>query len=337
MEIDISRKVSFVIKFALPAILLVIVLLNLCIWLYGQYNAYLTFYDARVAGTFLQTKTLTDGTLEKLLVKDGEDVTAGEALAQIQPNVTQDDINKLQQSVDQAQQQYDNMVSLNQQGSTRVVTQPAASAPAPAADDSQYQSALANESKMKNLYDLGAISRNEYDNAVSAAESARASMNQGGGAPAPATTTSVVSAPSGVTPDDLQMAQTRLNQAKMALEEAQKNTGLTELYASANGTAYYTDVEEGSSLSAGQNVLDIATSNYLWLEIKTTEEQANKLKEGAYAECTINGNIIGGTVAQIVAPDGDEPKYTIKIFIPSDKMGGIKPNMIATVKIPIKK
>lgn len=333
MEIDISRKVGLTIKFALPAVIFIAVLLNICIWLYGQHNAYIEFYDARVVGTFLQTKTLTDGTLEKLLVKDGEDITTGQAIAQIRPNVTQKDIDNLQQTVDQAQQQYDNMVSLSKQGSTRTITQPAVSGTS-AADDGSYQAALANESKMKNLYDLGAVSRAEYDNAAAAVESARAAMAPRPSVPA---SSSVITTPSGVTQEDLQMSQTRLNQAKMALEEAQKNTGLTELHASASGTAYYTDAQEGTSVTAGQNILNIATSNYLWLEIKTTEQQAVKLQEGSYAECKINGESIGGTVAQITPPDADEKEYTVKIFIPSDKMGGISPNMLATVKIPIKK
>lgn len=331
MEIDISRKARLMIKFALPAVLAAAVLLNLGIWLYGQNHAYLTFYDAHVVGTFLQTKTLTDGTLDKLLVNDGDAVTAGQPLAQIHPNITQDDLDKLQQAVDQAQQQYDTMANLSH-GSTRTVTSAPVSSAAP--DDSQYQAAAARADKMRNLYNIGAVSKTEYDNAQAAADAARASINTSSAASSSST---VVNVPSGVTPDDLKMAQTRLNQAKLALQEAQKSTNLTQLFAAADGTAYYTDVEEGGSIKAGQNIMNIATSNYLWLEIKTNKTQADKLQEGAYAECKIGDKVVGGTVEEIIEPSDDEPKYTIKITIPSDKMGGIKPNMISTVKIALKK
>ncbi|WP_182188366.1 HlyD family secretion protein [Pectinatus frisingensis] len=336
MEVDISHKVIPIIKFTLPIIVLIAVILNICIWLYGQYHAYITFYDVRVTGSFLQTKTLTDGTLEKLLVADGQSVTAGQPLAQIHPNITQKDIDNLQQAVDQAQQQYDNMVSLSKQTSTKTISTPQASAPA-AVDDSQYQNALAQESKMKQLYDIGAVSRSEYEQAAAAVESAKATLNPSSSSGTPSATTSVVAVPSGVTQEDIQTALTRLNQTKLALEDAQKNTDTTELYASADGTVYYTGVKEGDNISAGQNILDIATSNYIWLEAKAPEEQAVKLKEGAYAECKVNGKIIGGTVVQIIDPASDEKNYTVKIFIPSDKMNGIKPNMIATAKISIGK
>lgn len=334
MEVDVSRKIVPIIKFALPAIVLIAVILNVCIWLYGQYHSYITFYDVRVTGTFLQSKTLTDGTLEKLLVKDGQEVKAGEALAEIKPNVTQKDIDNLQQAVDQAQQQYDNMVALSQQSSARTISQPRSYQPS-AADNSQYQNAVANEDKMRKLYDLGAISKSEYDQAAAAVDSARSSLNTG--ASYSDASTSVVVTPSGVTQQDIQSAQTRLNQSKLALEEAQKNTDITQIFASANGNVYYTDVKEGDKLSAGQNILNIATSNYMWLEAKATQAQAEKIKAGAYAECKINGTLIGGTVAQIIAPSSDENSYTIKIFIPSDKMNGVKPNMITTVNISIKK
>lgn len=329
MEIDMSRKAKHIVKFALPAILLLAVVLTFFIYLYQQRHAYLNFYDAHVVGSFLQTKTMTNGTVEKILVDDGEGVTTGQTLAQIKPSITQADIDKLQQAADQAQQQYDSMLSMSQQGTTRSVPAPV---PAPSGDSSSYQSALANEEKMQNLYNIGAISRAEFDRAAAAVDNARSAMS------APATaSSSVVSVPSSVTSNDLQMAQTRLNQAKMALEEAQKDTQLTELKAAADGTAYYTNVTEGSNVTAGQNIIDIATSNYLWLEIKTGSPQAYRMQEGEYAECKIGDRIIGGTVEEILEPTDDDSNYTIKISIPSDKMGGIKPNMLATVKIAAKK
>lgn len=326
LETDISRKIAPIIKFALPMLLIIILGINFGIWAYSHYHRHISFYDVRVVGTLVNNKTLTNGTLEKVLIKDGQKVKAGQALAQIKPNVTQKDIENLQQAVQKAQEQYDNMVALSKSSTTRTVAH--SSGPS-AADYNQYQAAAAQASKMQQLYSIGAVSRAEYEAAAAAASSAQAALN------ASHTTQVVNTVPSGVTAKDIETAKTRLEQTKQALETAQKNTNLVSLEAAADGILYYTNIKIGSKITAGENIFNIGTSDSMWLEAKADKQQIVNIKKGAYADCSINGKDINGTVADIIAPAGKEKKYIIKIFIPSDKMDGIKPNMLATVNIAI--
>ncbi|WP_196594919.1 HlyD family secretion protein [Pectinatus sottacetonis] len=335
METDISRKIIPIIKFTLPVIIILAVVINFSIWLYGQYHAYASFYDVRVVGTFVHAKTLTNGKLEKILVKDGQQVKAGQVLAEIRPNVTQKDIDNLTQAFQQAQEQYKNMTALNQQTSMRTITQPERTAPSAEARNN-YDAALAHEKKMADLYSLGAVSKAEYMTAQADAATAKEALNNSGHTSyTPKVITTGTS--SGITPQDIAVAKTKMNQAKAALEEAKNNNRLIPICADTDGIVYYTNLKNNMSISAGQNLFNIGTSNYMWLEAKAVKMQTDKIQEGAYVDCIINNEHINGTVAKILPPTTIEKKYIIKIFIPSDKMKNIKPNMIATVKIATKK
>ncbi len=334
METDISRKVIPIVKYFLPAALILALLVNGAVWLYWRYNSYTILYDAKVAGSFVHVKTMTNGKLTKILVKNGQSVKAGEEIAEVNPQVTKKDLEQLQKAVEQAQSQYDQLKALNQPAaSPEVHTVQRATAPSPQAQ-AAYQAALARQQKMEELYKEGAVSRKEYDQSVAAASSARAALNT--------TTEEVVRVPaaapsvsSGVTANDLSIAAARVKQAQTALEEAQKNDGVTKIYAPVAGTIYFNNIKNGLSLKAGDDLFEIATSSDLWIDAKITSAAAGKIKQGAYAACTFDGRTVGGTVAQI-APVEKSNLMQLKITLPSADLAGLKPNMLGTVKIATK-
>ena len=108
-EIDISEKVKRAIKFGLPALLLLSVAVASIVWyaLYGTGD--LVVRDARVSSSMVGARVRVAGTVSEVLVKDGDAVKAGDVIARIKVNVTEEQLKQLQQTVELTQKNLDQL------------------------------------------------------------------------------------------------------------------------------------------------------------------------------------------------------------------------------------
>lgn len=307
MEVDITEKVKRILKFGPVALVLLAVLCALGVWAYQHSQKGLTVYDAKVASTMVGVKAKADGTVTELVVQDGDHVEAGDVIARVQVNITDEQIAQLAQNAELAKQ---NLAQI-QQGQTVTVPQ---AAPAPVVTQSSGNSqAIANArarlNRMNELYAMGAISAVKRDQAEADLAAAEAAA-----APAP-----TVSAPQAryqtmtqpANPEAVKQAELAVKQAEAALENAKQDAQATEIVAPVSGTVYLGDeVQEGAEIKAGATVASIGDASDIWVEARLSPSQKGKIRLGQFVSYTIAGKKYQGTVLDIVDP-ADAPSEQV--------------------------
>ena len=306
MEVDITEKVKKVMKFGPIALIVIAILCAGGVWAYQHSQKGLTVYDAKVASTMVGVKAKADGTITELVVQDGDHVEAGDVIAHVQAKVTDEDIAQLEQNAALAKQ------SLEQVQKGQTITMPQASAvpvptPAPVQSSGNSQAvanARARLNRMNELFQMGAVSAKQRDQAAADLEAAEASAST----PAP-----VVSAPTpsvaprtmtqAPNPEAVKQAELAVKQAEAALENAKQDAQTTDIVAPVAGTVYYAEnAQEGSDLKAGDNVASIGDDADIWVEAKLSPNQKSSIRLGQFVSYTIDGRKYQGTVIDIKDP-----------------------------------
>ena len=316
MEIDVTKKAIRFLQFSLLGLLMLAALTIGGIWLYQRSHNVVMLEDAQVKSALVPAKAKADGTIAEILVADGAHVEAGDVLAHIKVNVTDEDIAQLQQNV--------------QKGIA--VTQPVVNEAPSAAVDTE--AARARMERMNELYAMGAISAVKRDEAEAAYNAAVAS-NQ---ARAPSSSYRTVLQPA--SPEQIKQAELFLKQAEIALAKAQQDKAGTDIIAPASGTLYLAeDIAAESKVSTGQTFANIGNAKDLWIEAVLNDDQKTKVRLGQFASYRLGGRDIQGTVQDIEEPDADEGdetvsgKVRVRISVPEEAGEGIQPGMKVSVRL----
>ena len=102
-EIDISEKVKGAIKFGLPVLLALSVAVASVVWYAVYGTGDLVVRDAKVSSSMVGARVRVAGTVAEVLVQDGDVVKAGDVIARIKVNVTEEQMKQLQQTVEPSQ------------------------------------------------------------------------------------------------------------------------------------------------------------------------------------------------------------------------------------------
>lgn len=368
MEVDITKKVNYILKYGLAGLLLLAIICAGGVWFYQHHHNYMTINDAKVTSTMVGTKVRAAGHIEEILVEDGAHVEAGDVIAHIKVNVTDEQLQQLQQTVDLAKKNFEQL----QSGTT--VSQPVASAavstPVTSGGSSQAEIAQAKArlDRMNQLYEMGAISAVKRNQAESDYNAVASSAS---------TTVSVASTPSvsyqttvqPTSPEVLKQAELQVKQAEAALETAKQDSQATDVVAPVAGTVYFTDVKAGDDVKAGQTIVNIGDAGNIWLEAHVVRGQKDKARLGQFVSYTVDGHTMQGTILDIIDPqdgsaagqaddgqsaDGtssdapavaqntegaqpvvDPDRVTIKISLPGSTDFALRPGMKAVVKLSI--
>lgn len=300
LEVDITDKVKKVLKFGPVALVALAVLCALGVWAYQHSQKGLTVYDAKVASTMVSVKAKADGTITELVVNDGDHVEAGDVIARVQVNVTDEQIAQLEQNAELAKQ---NLAQV-QQGHT--VTVPQSAAPAAVPRSSGNSQAVANAraryNRMNELYEMGAVSAMQRDQAAADLSAAEAAQAPAPALSAPATSYQTMTQPAN--PEAVKQAELAVKQAEAALENAKQDAQATEIVAPVSGTVYYgEDVQEGTQFKAGATVANIGDASNIWVEARLSPSWQGKIRLGQFVNYTIEGKKYQGTVLDIIQPD----------------------------------
>ncbi len=302
-EEDITNRVSYFLKYGLIGLVIIAVVAAGGIYFWQSRHSYMSIYDAQVSSSLVGAKVQADGTITEMMVGDGDHVEAGDVIAHVQVKVTDEQIDQLQQTVELSQKNLEQL----QKGIT-VQTPSAAAAPSYSSGASsqaaqehlaQAQSRL---NRMNELYQMGAVSAMKRDEAAADVAAAQAEVSASS-APAASPAPSLHTTTQPADPKVLAQAEAQLKQAKAALENAKQASQATEIVAPVAGTVYYTDVREGTDVKAGQIIVNIGDAGNVWVEAKLDEEQAQKIRLGQFAEYTVDGHKLNGSVQDIIAPD----------------------------------
>ncbi|MGM9540850.1 HlyD family secretion protein [Anaerovibrio sp.] len=294
-EIDISDKVKKVIKFGLPVLLVMSVVVASVVW-YIMYGAGdLVVRDAKVSSSMVGARVRVSGTVSEVLVKDGDAVRAGDVIARIKVNVTEEQLRQLQQTVELSQRNLDQIKQGITVRTPRVV---AASAPA-GASSGEVERARSRMERMNQLYEMGAVSAVKRDEAVAEYQAAVAA-----GSAAAAYGSNVVydTTVQAASPEVIKKAELQLRQAQAALETAKGSAAATEITAPVDGTVYVGDLAAGMEVQAGQVIAHVGNSDSMWIEVSLKPEQQKDVRLGQMADYYVNRAKYEGLVMEITAP-----------------------------------
>lgn len=353
MEVDISKKVNYFLKYGVVALVLLAVVCAIGVWQYKHNHHDLTINDAKVSSTLVGTKVRAPGTIEELLVADGDHVEAGDVIAKIHVNVTDEQLQQLQQNVDLAKR---NLAEL-QQGTTTQQPIVSSSPSGSSVSQADVEHAAARMERMNNLYAMGAISAVKRDEAAAEYASAQAAASSSAPSSPSVSYRTVVQPPN---PEAIKNAELQVKQAEAALETAKQDSMATDVVAPVAGTVYLTDVAAGTEVKAGQTIVNIGDAGNIWLEAHVALDQKGKIRLGQFVSYTIDQHIFKGTVQDVIDPsasddnaddsssassdgntEGSKPadaaadKLTVKISLPADATASLKPGTRAVVRFSL--
>jgi membrane fusion protein (multidrug efflux system) len=267
--------------------------------------------DAQLDGDINPILPRVSGYVTDVLVRDNQELKAGDVLVKIDPS-------DLQAKVDQEQ-----AAVLNAQAAVAVAQAAVASARATASGSqakvasnqadvvaarTRAEQASSDLARYKTLVDKEEISRQQYDAARAAAESAHANADA-----ARATTDS---AKATVTSSGAQIeaatrqvaaAQASVAQHQATLEAAKLQLSYVVLKAPVGGIVSKKNVEVGQFVQAGQPLLAIVQGTDTWVSANFKETQLAKMRPGQTADIEVDaypGKVFHGRVESLAAATG---------------------------------
>ena len=304
---DISGRVKFLIRFGL--ILLLVTGGAIGYGVFEHYHAahFIQIENAKVTGTMVSVRTLVNGKADEFLFEDGDEVKAGDVIARLEVSVTEDTIQQLENTVELARANYEEL----QKGTwvkvpvirTRVVQNPGVTVRSEGS--ANLASLEERATRMKELFEMGAVSAVQRDAAVNAYEAAKSQGSY-----------ETYSAPSETYVEEIEYvdqfqatpqavlygAENAIKQAELSLNVALQEAQQTEIIAPVDGTIYYS-AEIDKDLSAGDAIAKIGDSKELWLAAEVSEDIFNKVPLGKLVSYSIDGNNLTGIVIEKISPD----------------------------------
>ena len=370
--IDISGKIKNLIRYGLILMLATAGLIG-----YGVFEHYhaakeLRISDAKVTGTMVSARTLVNGQVSEFVVEDGAEVKQGEVIAKIKVSVTEEDIQQLQNNVDSAKSNYEELqkgkwvtvpVKRMRAVQTPITTQRRVQTSGGSAN---LASLRERANRMQELFIMGAVSAVQRDAAVQAYESAR--RNQGSSSSYTTNSTSYTTTYVEETeyvqqfqptpPAVLSAAENAIKQAELSLNVALQEAQQTDILAPVDGTIYYS-TELDKELVAGDTIAKVGDSNELWLAAEVNEDTFNKVTLGKLVNYSLDGKNLTGIVIEKISPDPVEDeenvwqpptdenpnsqvqqevkplndKFIVRVSLPKDENSAFKPNSTTTLKI----
>ena len=193
----------------------------------------------------------------------------------------------------------------------------------------RYDDAKRLFEKMKTLYEQGAISRQQYDDAESGyknagiqRDSARDSLN-------------LLRDKAG--PQSVNVAAAQVEQARATLEQASIQVGETSVISPIAGTVSARNIEKGELVSSSLPAYTVIDVSALTVEVNTPSGLVGKLQKGLTVPVVVNA--LGGKsadgVIDVISPAADARTqgYIVKIRI-ENKDGLLKPGMFGRVMLP---
>jgi membrane fusion protein, multidrug efflux system len=328
--------------------------------------------DAQIDGDLYQVSSRITGQVVKVYVEDNQQVQAGQLIAEIDPKDYQVALEQAQanlvSSQAQAIQAAVNVPITSVSASTSVSTtssdvQGAQAAIAQAQKQAQAAQARVDQAKanaIKSDLDVerytplvqkDVISKQQFDGAVAQAAANRATVLEA--------EAQVIAQQAAVSQALQKLAQSRsqasesfkngpgqvkaqqakanaaladVKQAQAKVDQAQLNLGYTRITAPTAGVVNKKNVQVGSNLSIGQDLLTVVPLTNLWVTANFKETQLEKMKPGQHVTIKVDalgGRKFNGKVTQIGGATGSR----LSLFPPENATG----NYVKVVqRIPVR-
>lgn len=257
------------------------------IWWWFRSNRMVSTDDARVKGTITAVSAKVNGRIEKVFVKEGDHVEAGQIIAVIEKREFKAQVNQNKANLATAQAKLAETIAGSR---PQEIAQANASVLQAKAN---LENADKNNERNKVLYGKGAISAQQRDSAQTEHNVAYAQY------------LSAVEQynlrEEGSRSEDVQMAQAQVEQAQAALDDAQIQLEETVIKAPVSGDIGMKSVEEGTVVASGEQLFSICDLADIWIEANVEETYIGRIKIGQYVEFTIDAYPDKKFIGQVIA------------------------------------
>lgn len=322
-------------------------------WWWYLSTKYVSTDDARIGGTIVSVSAKIPGRIIEVLVKEGEQVKAGQAVARIDGREIAAQQAQAKAGVAVAKAKYEELVAGSRPqeiGQARfTVDQAQASVEQARAN---LDNAAKNYDRMQALYQQGAISSSQIDNAQTAyavAKEVLRASQEGVNVAGEKLNLSV----SGTREEAIRGADAQLKQAEAALEAVAVLGDYTTIVSPVAGTVALKSVNPGEVVAAAQPLFSIVDLSDVWVITRIEETKLAKIKVGQKAEYTIDGypgqkfegavydvGTAANSVFALIPTENSSGNFTkvtqrvgVKITLPKEGDLVFRPGMSAVVKI----
>lgn len=248
-------------------------LLWLAYWLlHGRY--YEDTENAYVAGNMVTVNAQTTGTVEAILADENQEVKAGEVLIKLSPTDAQVALSQAQANLANATRQIQNV--FNNAGVSNAQLLQA---------DSAVKTAQDAVSRRSKLVTTGAVSKEEYDQAINTLNQAlaaqRTAREQSKSTHAQIAGTTTLNHPS-------------ILAAKAAFRNAYINNKRLAVLSPIDGVVAKRNVQVGQQISQGTPLMSLVAASQLWVEANYKETQLANVRVGQPVEMT--SDVFGSSV-----------------------------------------
>ena len=241
-------------------------------FLYARFHE--TTENAYVSGNMVMVNAQTVGTVEAIMADENQEIKAGQVLIKLNPTDAQVALSQAQAQLAQATRQIQN--AFNNAGVANAQLSQATSAVRTAQD------AVNRRAK---LVPTGAVSKEEYDQALNALKQAQAAyktaneQNKTASAQIAGTTT---------------LNHPAIEAAKAAFRSAYINNKRLAVLAPIDGVVAKRSVQVGQQISPGVPLMTIVAANQVWVEANYKETQLANLRVGQPVE--LEADVYGSSV-----------------------------------------
>jgi membrane fusion protein (multidrug efflux system) len=335
------------------SVVVVLLLLAAAPMLYRHYSARESTDDAQIDGHINQIAARVSGTVLSVKVEDNQEVSKGTILVQLDTRDYDVAVRRARADLEEAEAQakaassqvpITSTTTANQVSAAQAILLQARSASTVAATEietararlalaeARVREARTNHNRtvqdlqrLKPLIAKDEVSRQEYDNAVSAEATARAAQESAQAAVAEAgksieaaqarlaqASDAIPEAQAGLdtantAPHRAASAAARVEVLRAGLTQAELNVGYTAILAPVNGIVSMKTVEVGQIVQPGQPLMAIVPLDEIWVKANFKESQLKNMRPGQYAEINVDaygGRTYKGRVASIAAATG---------------------------------
>lgn len=274
--------------------------------------------DARIKSDIINVSTKISGQVAELLVKEGDQVEAGQPIAEIDRSALEIQVEQARANLASARAK---LAALQAGSRPQQVAQSQAAVEQAAAS---LNNARRNYERTESLYEDGALSAQQREAAQTALKVAQAQYD------AAAEGLSLVS--EGATEPDRQFALAQVAQAAAAAKNAQLQLDNAEIKAPSAGIIAQAPVEAGEMVSVGQTICSITNPAAAWVEVNIEETAIGKIRLGQPVDFKVDaypGQKFPGEVMEIGAATGSQ-----FALLPADNASGNYTKV--TQRIPVK-
>ncbi len=241
-------------------------------WLYS--SRVVATDDARVKGTIVAVSGKISGRIEKVVVKEGDNVQAGQILAVLEQQEFAVQVEQAQANLAMAQAKLAATLAGNRPQEIAQANAVALQA------KSNLENARKNSERDQTLYLQGAIAVQQRDASRTAFEIAQAQYS--------AATEQYSLSVEGSRQEDIMIAQAQVQQARAVLKNAQIQLADTTIKAPVAGVVALKSTEDGEIISFGQQLFSISNLADVWIGANIEETYIGRVKVGQQVEFTID-------------------------------------------------